>query len=328
MDLIEILKKRSPALPVAPLAGYPGTALTGTSARENLVDAQTQFETVSAIYEKWKPDMVFPFMDLSVEAESLGLEIRFNENDAPDVVTHPIGNVSDLDNLQAPGATGARLGVFTETIRLLKKVADACVCGYCSSPFTLSGLLAGAEELTINTIMDPDFCKRLLEFSTEVIIPYVKAQEKAGADAVMLLEPTAALLSPGMFTEFVNPYINAIADEVDLPLILHVCGNTTHLVNSMCKADISGLSLDSMVDLAAVSKDVPRDMALLGNVSPVETMLDGTPEQVYASTHSLLESMDDFSSFVLSTGCDLPTKTPIENIESFFKAASDYKQGL
>jgi uroporphyrinogen decarboxylase len=187
-------------------------------------------------------------------------------------------------------------------------------------------LLAGAEALTIDTIIDPDFCKRLLEFSTDVIIPYVKAQKDAGADAVMLLEPTAALLSPDMFMEFVNPYIDAIAREVDISLILHVCGNTTHLVDSMCKADICGLSLDSMVDLVAISKDMPQGMALSGNVSPVETMLDGTPEQVYSDTYSLMESMEGFSDFVLGTGCDLPTKTPIENIASFFKAASDFNK--
>jgi uroporphyrinogen decarboxylase len=94
----------------------------------------------------------------------------------------------------------------------------------------------------------------------------------------------------------------------------------------MCKADICGLSLDSMVDLVAISKDMPQGMALSGNVSPVETMLDGTPEQVYSDTYSLMESMEGFSDFVLGTGCDLPTKTPIENIASFFKAASDFNK--
>lgn len=75
MAFFEKLFKRS-TVPVAPLMGLPGIQLTYTTVKENLENAEVQFETIKKLKERFEPDIVFPFMDLSVEAEALGLEIK------------------------------------------------------------------------------------------------------------------------------------------------------------------------------------------------------------------------------------------------------------
>ena len=67
----EKLFKRG-TVPVAPLMGLPGIHLTYKTVKENLENAEVQFETIKKLKERFEPDIVFPFMDLSVEAEALG----------------------------------------------------------------------------------------------------------------------------------------------------------------------------------------------------------------------------------------------------------------
>lgn len=101
--------------------------------------------------------------------------------------------------------------------------------------------------------------------------------------------------------------------------VLHICGNTTYILKEMAATGAEGLSLDTAVKLDEVIGSVP-DSVLIGNVDPVRIMLDGTPEKVYENTLDLRKKMKDHNNFILSTGCDLPPKTPHENIQAFVEA--------
>ena len=60
---------------------------------------------------------------------------------------------------------------------------------------------------------------------------------------------------------------------------------------------------------------------MIGNISPATTMRFGSPGDVRREVDKLLKQMEQFPNFVLSTGCDLPQETPIENIADFHGAA-------
>jgi len=54
-------------------------------------------------------------------------------------------------------------------------------------------------------------------------------------------------------------------------------------------------------------------------------MLTGTPEKVESESKKLISEMSDADNFILSTGCDLPMETPLENIDAFMKVAKKWK---
>jgi len=72
-------------VPVIPLLGAPGTQLSNTTLRDNLTDPSIQLRSINLLIERFQPDGIFTFMDLTVEAEALGLKIDFPENDNPSV---------------------------------------------------------------------------------------------------------------------------------------------------------------------------------------------------------------------------------------------------
>jgi uroporphyrinogen decarboxylase len=305
---------------VIPLLGAPGIQLSNTTLRENLTDKDIQLKTIKLLIERFQPDGIFPFMDLTVEAEALGLEINFPEDENPAVRSHSIKTEEDLEaiKLRYRGISG-RMPVFIDVVENLAKNFSIIKGAYTIGPFTLAGELMGVSELSINVMLNPGLAYKFLEFTTSVIKDYAQALLNAGADTVAILEPTAVMLSPRQFEEFSGKYFTYLVEELKAPLILHICGNTTHLLKKMSNTGAIGLSLDSLVNLKEASKIVPSNVALIGNLDPVRIFLQSTPEEVAEATRDLVEEMKGVKNFILSSGCDLPIGTPLENIEAFME---------
>lgn len=327
MKLIDTIKTKSRVL-AAPLTGYPTVEYIGATVEDGVKSAEIQTRALRAYYKDTQPDVLYPFMDLSVEAEALGLPVRFKEGDGPDVTEHPLGSVEDLEQFSIPKVPEAgRYSVYIDTIRRLKAETDALVGGYVASPFSLAGLMMSAEKLAMNTMLEPDFCHATLQFTTKVTLSYAKAQQDAGADFIVLLEPTASLLSPELYEQFVGFYVQQITEALEVPVVLHVCGQTTNLIPSFVKNDVQGLSLDSDVHLSEVYDKIPEDVVVIGNISPVDVMFNQGAEGVYNSTKEMVEELGTRKNYVASTGCDVPPGTPRENLSAFVRAVRDFNRG-
>lgn len=308
---------------VIPLLGAPGTILSKTTLRENLTNSEVQYKTLSMLIDKFNPDGIFPMMDLTVEIEALGSETNFPENANPSVAKPLIKNREDLKILKGnwQGISG-RMKVFIEVMEKIAKKYSIIKGGYVIGPFTMAGELMGANDIAMQAMLNPELVSELVNFSLEVISEYANALFNAGADAIAVLEPLAVILSPKKYKEFsLYPFKKLVSNLNNKPLILHICGNTNHLIKSMLDSGAVGLSLDSVINFEELKKIIPQEITLMGNLNPVKIFLQSTPDQVAEATKSLKESMKDTKNFILSSGCDLPLDTPLENIEAFMKAA-------
>lgn len=313
---------------VIPLMGFPGIQLNRSTLKQNSFNWSTQFSTLFALQQRFRPDGLFFFMDLSVEASALGLPVRFPLDETPSVENHPIETEDDLRLLvNSDILSDGRVAVYIETMRLMARYLDVLKGGYVIGPFSLTGLLMGASEGAMATVMAPDLLHAVLSFSSGVIGRYARALERAGADAIAILEPTASLLSPEHFQRFAAPYIKEIVNTLDSIPILHICGSTDHLIEAMLQTGAQGLSLGSMVDFSQTIKTIPGDVVLLGNLDPVRVLNGSTPSGVYNATRDLMAAMRPHKNFILSTGCDLPMDTPLENIHAMMDAARGRERG-
>ncbi len=145
---------------------------------------------------------------------------------------------------------------------------------------------------------------------------------------VAVLDPSAMMLSPASFREFalkhVNP-ITALCHEHDVATILHVCGNTEHLLGEMNASGVDALSLDSDVDFIKAAGLINENISLIGNLCPTGNIMSGSPDMVEKDVEALLNLMKDIPNFILSTGCDLPIEVPEENITAFMRSARNIK---
>ena len=324
-ELLELVKSSKRRLS-APLMGFPGAALTGTSIKENLCSADLQVKSLLALTGEVEPDIIFPMMDLSIESEALGLPVVLPENESPSVEEHPVASSADLEKLKSFNLESGRIRVFPEVVTSLKEQSDAKICAYVCGPFTLAGLLMGATEILMASYDDGQSVKEISSFCEGIIKTYSKKLEDCGADAICILDPTAVMLSPDTFADFAGDYVKRLVDELNVPVILHICGNTTHLIKAMVDTGVHGLSLDMDVDIAEIMQNVPEDVVVMGNIDSKSLMPGGTPEEIARTTESLLDATTAFGNFIPSTGCDLPPETPLENMIAFSKAIRQYTQ--
>ncbi len=190
--LIDIVRSYDRPM-VAPLMGFPGTQLNGTTLKQNTFNWGTQFSTVFALQQRFHPDAMFFFVDLSVEASALGLPVRFPLDQSPSVEEHLVKTAKDLEpfalvDILADG----RVMVYVETMRLMARYIDGLNGAYVIGPFSLAGLLMGATEAAMATMTEPGLLHQVLRFCSGVISRYARALERAGADMVVILEPSAS----------------------------------------------------------------------------------------------------------------------------------------
>ena len=111
-------------------------------------------------------------------------------------------------------------------------------------------------------------------------------------------------------------------------VILHNCGNTTNLVPSMLNTGAFGFHFGNSVDMKDIMPQIPWGRIAFGNIDPASIFRNGTVEDVRAKTWELLESTFSYKNFVLSSGCDIPPGTPIENLEMFFQKLAEFNSAM
>jgi uroporphyrinogen decarboxylase len=290
------------------------------------------FAVLKLIAETYHPDAVFPLMDLCVEANASGRLTLFPKMESATVVKETFTE-SDLACFERTDIrSDSRLRGYIETEKLMaRKLPGNILRGaYVTGPYTLAGLLLGADEAALLTVMDPEYLHRVGRAAIRKTKDYIDLLIGAGADIICILEPSAVMLGPEQFTEFSADYVHSICESMtnpDVAVVYHICGNTMHLIDRMAKSGVHALSLDSPgagVKLIAATQKVSKDIILIGNVSPIGSMLYGAPAEVEEETRNLLQEMKGYPNFILSTGCDLPLETPTENIQAFMRAGKNY----
>lgn len=310
---------------VAPLLGFPAVKEAGTSLKLAQQNAGEHMKVIRHIVNKWHPDAVFTLMDLSVEANALGREADFPLWEAATIVNMDYEKDRDLPIIKSVDILkDGRCQSYVETHRMMKKELspDIIRAAYVSGPYTLAGLIVGAENAAMMTMTETEEFHELCGICLEKILDYTRALLKAGAQMIAVLDPSGMMLGPDTFREFCVDYVKSIGDlchEYNASMAFHVCGNTQHLLEEMNHAHADALSLDSDVDFPTAAKTVRDDIVLIGNVCPTGAIMSGKPETVTQEAEAMLESMKDVPNFILSTGCDLPIDVPEENVTAFMK---------
>jgi uroporphyrinogen decarboxylase len=73
-------------------------------------------------------------------------------------------------------------------------------------------------------------------------------------------------------------------------------------------------------------KTLDPKILLLGNIDPVNVLKMGTETEVREHTMELLYQTRNFRNFILSSGCDIPPGTPLDNLNILFSAVSEFNR--
>jgi MtaA/CmuA family methyltransferase len=175
---------------------------------------------------------------------------------------------------------------------------------------------------------DPDFVRALFDFTAEVAISYAPAQIAAGADTIAMSDAAASMIGPKLYAEFLWPAQRRVLQSIKtrFPHVLtrlHMCGRTDPLITQMRELPADVFELDFPVNLANARADLGSDKVILGNVSTITDLLEGTPEKVYEATARCHRTCGRFH--VVGAGCEVSPLTPPENLRAMLEYAREHK---
>ena len=320
----------SPARIAIPVMTHPGVELLGRSVREAVSDAGVHAAAVKRTAERFPTAAATMIMDLSVEAEAFGAELRFEEHDVPTVMRRCVSDGPSVEQLRIPSGDAGRLATRHTAVReALSQVTDRPLFAECIGPVSLAARLFDVSEIMIAFFDQPDTVCALLEKCTAVIRRSCLEFKSTGAHGVIIAEPVAGLLSPDQCEEFSSRFVRQIVDAVQdetFMVILHNCGDTEQLVGSMLGTGAAGLHFGNRVSMRKILPQIPSDRLVGGNLDPVSVLLRATPVAIERSTRELLAETASFPNFFLSSGCDVPPRTPLANIDAMFTALERFNR--
>lgn len=321
------IKKNKRAMPVLT---FPAIQLLNTSVEKLISDSNLQSEALKLINQRCHPLAIMGFMDLSVEAEAFGANIRFSEDEVPTVVGSIIKSEEDVINLKVPKVGTKRTKIYLDAMKKAKQeIKDCPVFAGCIGPFSLAGRLLGVSEAMICCYDEPEMVHLVLKKATEFLINYLQAYKDLGIDGVFMAEPLAGILSPNLCDEFSSRYVKEIVSALDDDSFLvayHNCGNNTlKMVDTILSTGCRLYHFGNAISIEQMLKLMPKDVMVMGNIDPV-SLKDASKEDVIAATNALLEAVGDVDNFVISSGCDIPPLAKWENIDAFMKTAQEYYQ--
>ncbi|MCD5425693.1 MAG: MtaA/CmuA family methyltransferase [Methanosarcinaceae archaeon] len=267
---------------------------------------------------------VIPFC-LTVLSEIFGCKINFGTDEITPSIKEHLPSVDGLkvpDNLLECG----RIPVVRDAIKIIRSdIGDQIPISVpIEGPFTLAGSLIGVEKLMGWCVSDPEKVKELTDIAAEAIIKYANYTLKAGADIICIADPTPSfdLISPAYFKEFAKPPLKKVTANISGVTVLHICGNNELILADMAECGFHGLSIDENIDIEKARKLVGEDIAIVGNVSPKQTLAFGTPDQVKEESMKALKAGVD----ILAPGCGLSPLTPLDNLKAMVQAAEEWNQ--
>jgi uroporphyrinogen decarboxylase len=313
-----------------PVMTYPGLNMTGRTINEVISKGEYQYECMKALSEKYPSIASVTVMDLSVEAEAFGSPVKYAENEVPSVSARIVEDEAAIKALRVPKVGEGRTSVYIRAAGLSAgKILDRPTFGGSIGPFSLAGRLFDMTEIMIGLMLEPEMVHTLLEKCTEFLIEYARAFKAAGANGIVIAEPASGLLSPADCTTFSSDYIKRIVDAVQddyFMVILHNCGNTRNLVPSLLSTGAAGFHFGNAVDMRDIMPQIPWGRIAFGNIDPAGTFKNGSVEKMKEKTWELLHNTANYKNFVLSSGCDVPPGTPVENIDAFYDTLSEFNR--
>lgn len=196
-----------------------------------------------------------------------------------------------------------------------------------TSPFTAASGLVGVETFLRALVRKEEWAPQLIEFATNALFKLAEPFLKEGF-GVGTCDPIASctIINPRLYRAYALPsemrFQELIAQYTHSPMHMHICGDTTKILEDVASGGFCEYSLDNVVDLAVAKERIGDKIRIQGNVDPVGLMELGTPDQIEAKTKECFrKAWDSPKGFQIHSGCDMPDDVPNENLFRYLKVA-------
>lgn len=274
-------------------------------------------------------DAAILFSDILMLPWALGHGLAFKEGEGP--VLPKLRDAAAVAALD-PARVAGRVAPIMQTVRLVRAglasegFADTTLIGFAGAPFTVACYMiegGGSRDFAAVRTMaysQPELFGRLIEVLTEASIEYLSAQVEAGAEALMLFDSWAGVLSPSLFRAHVVAPARRITSAlkqrhpgvpvIGFPRLAGV------MIRDYAATGVDGIGVDTGSDIAAAAAMLPDRVAVQGNLDPLAVVAGG---RAMAEEAAAVLRAARGRPFIFNLGHGIVPQTPPEHVAALLE---------
>jgi uroporphyrinogen decarboxylase len=281
-------------------------------------------------------DAAILFSDILVPLPGMGVEVTFNPGPR---LAQPVRTAADVERLRVPDPAEAT-GYVLDAIRLIRRELEGGVplIGFAGAPFTMATYLVeggGSKQFaSIKGLLfaEPELAHRLLAVCADTAGAYLAAQVTAGAEAAMLFDTWAGLLSPRDYGRFGQPYVRRVFEQVrraaadagrDVPRIYYA-GDAAGWLDQCRDLQATVVGVDWRLDLDRARVLLGAELAVQGNLDPA--VLLGPRALIRERAHAVLEAAGPVG-HVFNLGHGILPGTPPDHALALVESVAEFSRG-
>jgi uroporphyrinogen decarboxylase len=245
-------------------------------------------------------DAAILFSDILIPVIAMGADVTFSPGPR---LASPVRTYAAAEALRVPDPRESMAFVL-EAVRLLRAALPAHVplIGFAGAPLTMAAyLVEGGGSRNLSNLKalcyaDPATADLLLDRCAAAVARHLAEQVRAGAQAIMLFDTWAGLLSPSDIDRFARPYARRVFEAVRADLgpqaaavpFLYYAGDAAGWYDRCPAVGADVIGLDWRADLALARRAFGPGLVMQGNLDP--SVLLGPPDVIRAKAAAVLAS--------------------------------------
>ena len=320
-------------IPIVPDMGVTMSSFIGATTYEYYTSSEVIKDTEVALFKRLRHDSVGVSTTLRGMAEAMGSIIGYPKDNITFLEKAVVEKPEDISKLRIinPWKDG-KLPILLEALQKIRdEIGDEADIGASmTAPFSVCASVIGTDNLLRWIVKKLQLVHEVMEIITVCNEQYIKALGEIGF-STGFCDPVSStsLIKKKHFEEFSLPYLKRNVEHVNKycgskPTI-HICGKSKNLWEDIMEIGIGNFSIDNCEDLQEAKEIMGDKVCITGNVPPVDALFLGGKSEIEASIRECVKkAWDSPCGFILSTGCQIPKGTKIENIELFMEIGKKY----
>jgi len=296
-----------------------------------LQDGEMMAEAQIKFWKKIHHDMLLVENGVVAEAQACGCGVEYYDDGPARVAEHVLADgLERVGQLEVPDPYKAHpMCEVIKAVQILRKELgeQVFIMGRADQgPVALALALRGYERFLVDLAQfeQPELIHKVLEYCVKVQTRYALALKEAGAHGTATGGAGVDIIGPRLYRQLEHGYEKKFISQVnspDFPVALHICGDSTLILEEMVATGAPILELDYKTDMHK-AKEVLRGRAtFLGPVNPELIWSAKNPAEVEEAAREAIRILAPGGEFILGPGCALGYDTPMDNIRALVEAA-------
>ena len=267
-------------------------------------------------------DAAIIFSDILIVPWAMNRDVTFQPGIGP--LLRPMDKPNDIDDSCLKNLINKLLPVgeaIKQTKILLPK--ETALIGFAGAPWTLITYMAEGkssrdfQKARLWAWQEAKALEGLLEILVEATISFLCLQARSGAECLMLFDSWASAVPASQRDWLVVKPTAAIVRGIrkqghKQPIIGFPKGFGEGLINFANESGVNAIGLDHSVDPIWAAKNLPKDIAIQGNLDPLSLLNSG--KEMLRDIDQILEVFHN-RPHVFNLGHGIVPQTPIESVQ-------------